>query len=209
MKPKTEQSDSSEHSGEHLIGKSAHSQHEFWSFDYFIQQRAHVGSLIHSAQKMDDGMLITPQLSAMKSKRGCNCQKSRCIKLYCECYANGVYCNDCNCLDCLNNGRNEVNTLMSQHSRKHAIKTTLEKNPSAFQPKISNTSVEVKAVDAQAFPRHSKVFSAWQGVCMPKKPLSQEVLRMFPSWYSLHRPMQVLCLPQPVCDAPSQLQVRW
>jgi hypothetical protein len=49
---------------------------------------------------------------------------------------------------------------MSQHSRKHAIKTTLEKNPSAFQPKISNTSVEVKAVDAQAFPRHSKVFSA-------------------------------------------------
>ena len=63
---------------------------------------------MNSAHKVEDGTLTTPQLSAMKSKRGCNCQKSRCIKLYCECYANGVYCDGCNCLDCLNNGKNEV-----------------------------------------------------------------------------------------------------
>ena len=32
----------------------------------------------------------------------CNCKKSKCLKLYCECYAAGVFCRDCNCSNCLN-----------------------------------------------------------------------------------------------------------
>ncbi|KAJ8601159.1 hypothetical protein CTAYLR_008277 [Chrysophaeum taylorii] len=32
----------------------------------------------------------------------CNCRRSRCLKLYCECFAAGVYCKHCNCGDCLN-----------------------------------------------------------------------------------------------------------
>ena len=37
-------------------------------------------------------------------KRSCNCKNSRCTKLYCECFAAGVYCNDtCNCANCFNN----------------------------------------------------------------------------------------------------------
>lgn len=73
------------------------------------------GLPFQSASKQDEGYFNTPNLSAAKtSKRGCNCQKSRCIKLYCECYANGVYCQGCNCTDCLNNGKNEVNQLPSE-----------------------------------------------------------------------------------------------
>ena len=32
----------------------------------------------------------------------CNCTKTKCIKKYCECFANNRYCKDCNCIDCLN-----------------------------------------------------------------------------------------------------------
>ena len=38
---------------------------------------------------------------ASTSFKPCNCKKSKCLKLYCECYAAGVFCRDCNCLDCL------------------------------------------------------------------------------------------------------------
>ena len=33
----------------------------------------------------------------------CNCKKSRCLKLYCECFSADIYCNGCNCTSCLNN----------------------------------------------------------------------------------------------------------
>ena len=39
---------------------------------------------------------------ASTSFKPCNCKKSKCLKLYCECYAAGVFCRDCNCVDCLN-----------------------------------------------------------------------------------------------------------
>ena len=32
----------------------------------------------------------------------CNCTKTKCVKKYCECFANNRYCRDCNCVDCLN-----------------------------------------------------------------------------------------------------------
>ena len=35
-------------------------------------------------------------------KFSCNCTKTRCVKKYCECFANNRYCKDCNCVECLN-----------------------------------------------------------------------------------------------------------
>ena len=32
----------------------------------------------------------------------CNCTKTKCLKKYCECFANNRYCRDCNCVDCMN-----------------------------------------------------------------------------------------------------------
>lgn len=32
----------------------------------------------------------------------CNCKKSKCLKLYCECFAQELYCDGCNCNDCHN-----------------------------------------------------------------------------------------------------------
>ena len=37
------------------------------------------------------------------SKPRCTCKKSKCLKLYCECFANGRVCGvECGCLECSN-----------------------------------------------------------------------------------------------------------
>lgn len=38
----------------------------------------------------------------------CNCKKSKCLKLYCECFQRKLYCKDCNCKDCLNTSKTEA-----------------------------------------------------------------------------------------------------
>ncbi|CAG7895836.1 unnamed protein product [Brassica rapa] len=68
-------------------------------------------------------------------QRRCKCKASRCLRLYCECFASGSYCNGCNCLKC-------QNTLENKAERQEAIKATLERNPGAFEPKIGATPQE-------------------------------------------------------------------
>ncbi|KAJ6792425.1 protein tesmin/TSO1-like CXC 5 isoform X1 [Iris pallida] len=65
-------------------------------------------------------------------KKNCNCKHSRCLKLYCECFASGVYCDGCNCTKCCNNVENEA-------ARQEAVEATLERNPNAFRPKIGSS----------------------------------------------------------------------
>ena len=43
-----------------------------------------------------------------KKKFSCRCQKSECLKLYCECFANGEKCIGCNCRNCYNVIGNEL-----------------------------------------------------------------------------------------------------
>ena len=40
--------------------------------------------------------------SEIKSKPCCSCVKTKCIKKYCECFANNKFCTNCLCLDCRN-----------------------------------------------------------------------------------------------------------
>ena len=68
--------------------------------------------------------------SSDKAKHCCNCKKSRCLKLYCECFANGTFCQGCNCVECLN---------IVEHEEKiqDARLAVSEKNPIAFKRRIS------------------------------------------------------------------------
>ncbi|GAQ85983.1 hypothetical protein KFL_002640050 [Klebsormidium nitens] len=78
-------------------------------------------------------------------KKQCNCKNSRCLKLYCECFASGHYCGpECNCQGCCNNAENEV-------TRQEAVEATLERNPNAFRPKIA-PSPDVKNEQEAAAP---------------------------------------------------------
>ncbi len=71
------------------------------------------------------------------SRKPCNCTKSHCLKLYCECFAQGQLCQNCNCNNCMNN-------LAYEEERGRAIKMTLERNPTAFHPKIGRGEGERK-----------------------------------------------------------------
>lgn len=59
-------------------------------------------------------------------RKHCNCTKSQCLKLYCDCFANGEFCQNCNCKDCFNN-------IDFEEDRHKAIKMCLERNPHAFK----------------------------------------------------------------------------
>lgn len=64
------------------------------------------------------------------SGKKCNCKKSQCLKLYCECFKAGATCGpDCRCENCKNSDENTVDI-------EEAVRLTLERNPLAFDPKI-------------------------------------------------------------------------
>lgn len=86
------------------------------------------------------------------SHRTCNCKRSNCLKLYCDCFASGEYCKNCNCTSCCNNPEKE--TLRSS-----AIRAIIERNPSAFRPKIDsgNPSPALQDSDFSSQKKHNKV----------------------------------------------------
>ncbi|KAL6263515.1 hypothetical protein P5V15_006305 [Pogonomyrmex californicus] len=75
------------------------------------------------------GVYSTVEPNGIRPRKPCNCTKSQCLKLYCDCFANGEFCHMCNCNNCSNN-------LGNEEERQRAIKSCLERNPNAFRPKI-------------------------------------------------------------------------
>ncbi|KAJ4842969.1 hypothetical protein Tsubulata_017438 [Turnera subulata] len=101
-----------------------------------------------------------------KKSKQCNCKNSRCLKLYCECFAAGTYCNGCNCINCHNNVDHET-------ARKEAVEATLERNPNAFRPKIASSphgSQDAKeaAREVQILAKHNKGCHCKKSGCLKK-----------------------------------------
>ncbi|XP_060916626.1 protein lin-54 homolog [Labrus mixtus] len=91
--------------------------------------------------------------STSRQRKPCNCTKSQCLKLYCDCFANGEFCSNCNCNNCFNNLEHETERLK-------AIKTCLDRNPEAFKPKIG------KGKEGESDRRHSKGCNCKRSGCL-------------------------------------------
>ena len=61
-----------------------------------------------------------------KKEEICKCKNSQCLKLYCECFANGRICNNCFCIGC-------KNTIENEEIRKTIYNEIISKNPKAIQ----------------------------------------------------------------------------
>lgn len=61
----------------------------------------------------------------------CNCRRSNCLKLYCDCFQAAIHCTSmCNCVSCRN-------TPDHKQSRNSAVEATLFRNHHSFRPRIT------------------------------------------------------------------------
>ncbi|KAH7857773.1 hypothetical protein Vadar_016344 [Vaccinium darrowii] len=95
----------------------------------------------------------------------CNCKKSKCLKLYCECFAAGVYCVEpCSCIDCFNKPVHEDTVLSTR-------KQIESRNPLAFAPKVIRSSDSVQEDESSKTPasaRHKRGCNCKKSGCLKK-----------------------------------------
>ncbi|KFM25143.1 Lin-54-like protein [Auxenochlorella protothecoides] len=87
--------------------------------------------------------------------RKCNCKKSKCLKLYCDCFAGNGFCGPaCTCVSCANR---EDNRGAVQQQRE----AILIRNPNAFDQKIA-------AVDVESGVQHRRGCNCKKSGCIKK-----------------------------------------
>ena len=69
--------------------------------------------------------------SSEKPLSRCTCKNSNCLKFYCECFANGRFCENCVCTNC-------KNTQENKELRSEKYNIIISRNPKAIQ-KINST----------------------------------------------------------------------
>ncbi|CAD5124309.1 DgyrCDS12598 [Dimorphilus gyrociliatus] len=104
-------------------------------------------------RKQENGTSVYLETSGQRPRKPCNCTKSQCLKLYCDCFANGEFCQNCNCSSCANN-------LNHEEERSRAIKACLDRNPLAFHPKIG------KGRNGGGIRRHNKGCNCKRSNCL-------------------------------------------
>ena len=89
-------------------------------------------------------MALDPQLTLLKRKSTtvetltCKCSRSKCLKMYCECFTQGRFCDEsCACVNCENI---EANTDTIRKARRNIR----NRNPQAFRPKVLQNNLSRK-----------------------------------------------------------------
>lgn len=118
------------HGNEIKKGQSAKVNTSFGSSGggaYYDYRKPVVTADSQDTSALDVSGLVTNGITASVT---CKCQKTRCLKLYCDCFKIGRLCDGCTCNDCANRDENDP-------ARREAMELTIEKNPVAFKPRVS------------------------------------------------------------------------
>jgi len=100
--------------------------------------------------------------AARPAPKQCNCKRSNCLKLYCECFAAGIYCrSDCNCVSCFNN-------ISYENLRMEAVEAILDRNAMAFRPKILPGAKAGSGTAAMVAARHNRGCQCKKSFCLKK-----------------------------------------
>ncbi|XVF31173.1 hypothetical protein REPUB_Repub16aG0123100 [Reevesia pubescens] len=101
------------------------------------------------------------------SCKRCNCKRSKCLKLYCDCFAAGLYCIEpCSCQDCFNKPIHENVVLETRRQIE-------SRNPLAFAPKVIRSTDNVLDSWAEtnktpASARHKRGCNCKRSNCLKK-----------------------------------------
>lgn len=107
----------------------------------------------------------------------CSCKASRCLKLYCPCFASSGMCAEgCSCKNC-------QNTKETHDVIQEARKTVLSRDPKAFDPKVKSTASASNNMDI-----HTKG-------CNCRKGCAKN--------YCVCRELRVSCGPRCTCSGPT------
>jgi hypothetical protein len=89
----------------------------------------------------------------------CNCKKSKCLKLYCDCFRVQQYCSGCHCNNC-------SNLKEFDSERQAAVTAITERNPEAFKPRI--TQVDAQLLQAGGGGQHLQGCHCKKSACLKK-----------------------------------------
>jgi hypothetical protein len=95
-----------------------------------------ISDIISSPGKSERGGSSVKLVTKEKERKSCKCKNSMCLKLYCECFAAGQLCSNCNCQNCRNDKEHEKEVLDARNA-------ILLRNPTAFEPKMTAIPKEV------------------------------------------------------------------
>ncbi|ONK66518.1 uncharacterized protein A4U43_C06F9030 [Asparagus officinalis] len=127
---------------------------------------------LEEAKKSEESTQTSPSKKRKRTPangpKRCNCKRSKCLKLYCDCFAVGSFCSEaCACIDCSN--RTEHEEIVRE-----ARQQIESRNPLAFAPKVLlRVSDTPKGIgDDEPIPptsaRHKRGCNCKKSLCLKK-----------------------------------------